>query len=896
MLLAPSFPRRALRKNGLAFALSLAACGLCNATAFAQQARPPVAAARPKLTKAPVLLEFVEAPYPEEEKAAGRAAEVVLQIAISATGTVEDAAVVQSAGPHFDAAALEAVRQFKFSPAEFDDQPAPVKITYRYQFTLKVELPTTSAFRGVVRAKGTRAPLAGVTVTLEGVGATQTDENGEFSFSDIEPGVHKVSLSREDLTPLGTEETFEAGQKVEAQYDVELPPEEVPEEEKDDFEIVIQAPRLLKQVVSTEVGADEARRVPGTQGDVLKVVENLPGVARASAGSGEVVVWGAAPQDTRTYVGAVRIPMLYHFGGLRSVVHTDLVRSVELIPGGYGAPYGRGLGGLVFVEQKSPSFDRTRGSVQADLLDASAALNLPLGERTSVQVAGRRSHLKDLADQLNDQSFQSFFTIPNYHDAQARFRHAFTDRESVEVGGMLSGDVQTRTQPSSDPAQRVSETRELHFQRVDLAYRKELGDGAEVRVAPWLGFDSASRVGRFGSTPTSIETSSTLVGLRSEWRGRLEEQLTARVGFDVEFVSSRVERSGSITSPPREGDAYVFGRPPSDQVNYDDWKTSVASAAPYAEVDYAPFGETLHVTPGLRVEPYYLSVNRRRPADANLPDTGAHRSDISVQPRVSLRYSPGEGVTFKGAYGIYSQPPLPDDLSAVFGNPLLGLSRGTHYLAGASYRLLDSFTVETTGFYTRSKELAVRSASEAPKVGEALVQEGEGRSLGAQFLLRRDKGEGRFFGWVAYTILRSERRDADSTKWRLFDYDQTHVLTALASYDVGWGVEVGVRARVASGYPRTPVHGSYYDGRKNRYEPVLGDYNTERLPTFYQLDARVAKRFKLGEDNEIEAYLDVQNVTNRENPEEVAYSPDYSEKRYITGLPLLPVLGAKWSF
>jgi hypothetical protein len=42
--------------------------------------------------------------------------------------------------------------------------------------------------------------------------------------------------------------------------------------------------------------------------------------------------------------------------------------------------------------------------------------------------------------------------------------------------------------------------------------------------------------------------------------------------------------------------------------------------------------------------------------------------------------------------------------------------------------------------------------------------------------------------------------------------------------------------------------------------------------------------------------LDVQNVTNRENPEEVAYSPDYSSKRYITGLPILPVLGAKWSF
>src|SRR6185436_7347811 len=111
--------------------------------------------------------------------------------------------------------------------------------------------------------------------------------------------------------------------------------------EKDDFEVVVVAPRLVKQVVSTEVGAEEARRVPGTQGDVLKVVENLPGVARATAGSGQVVVWGAAPQDTRTYVGAVRVPMLYHFGGLRSLVHGDHVAGVELVPGGYGAAYGR---------------------------------------------------------------------------------------------------------------------------------------------------------------------------------------------------------------------------------------------------------------------------------------------------------------------------------------------------------------------------------------------------------------------------------------------------------------------------------------------------------------------------------------------------------------------------
>jgi len=142
-------------------------------------------------------------------------------------------------------------------------------------------------------------------------------------------------LSRADLKALQTEEKVVAGEKLQASYDVELAPVQAPasgDAADDDLEIVIVLPTLTKQVVSVKVEADQARRVAGTQGDVLKIVENMPGVARASAGSGQIVVWGASPEDTRVYVDDVRVPLLYHFGGLRSVVHTDLVQSVELCP------------------------------------------------------------------------------------------------------------------------------------------------------------------------------------------------------------------------------------------------------------------------------------------------------------------------------------------------------------------------------------------------------------------------------------------------------------------------------------------------------------------------------------------------------------------------------------
>src|SRR5262249_28135884 len=160
---------------------------------------------------------------------------------------------------------------------------------------------------------------------------------------------------------------------------------------EDDELIVVTAPRLRKQVVSTEVRASQAQKVPGTQGDVLKVVENLPGVARASVGSGALLVWGAAPQDTRVYVDGIHVPRLYHDGGYRSLLPSDFVRAVELVPGGYGAVYGRGLGGVVSVTSVPLGGDGIHGSAGADVIEASGDVRANLGRRVHVAFGVRRS-------------------------------------------------------------------------------------------------------------------------------------------------------------------------------------------------------------------------------------------------------------------------------------------------------------------------------------------------------------------------------------------------------------------------------------------------------------------------------------------------------------------------
>jgi TonB family protein len=864
------------------------------AVAMPVSGQPAVTAAPQRVIVAPKLTHFVEADFPPSEAAAGHGATVVLQIAITATGAVADVRVLESAGPAFDVAAIAAARQFIFEPAMVDGVPIPVKITYRYVFTFheKIVKKTTGDFAGVVRDRATKAPLANVRVALDTGQQTLTGEDGTFSIPDVLPGEHSVTLSGEHLATVATTETFDVAKRIDATYEVE-PKKDTPKNPDEEEEIVVTAPRIKKQVVSTMVQAEQATRVPGTQGDVLKVVENLPGVARAAVGSGTLVVWGSAPQDTRVYVDGIYVPRLYHDGGYRSIISSDFVQSVELIPGAYGSEFGRGLGGLVTVALKPLDEEGVHGSVAADTLDASASVRAKVGD-FHVAIAARKSYLDSVLSAVTSENVGQFVPIPRYWDGQARIVYDLGPHETIELGGLISSDQTTFTLTNPDPSLTTSQTTGTDFNRVYLRYRKKMADGSIVEVTPSFGTNDTSLVNQYGNIPTDLTNHSNVLALRANWRGPVLPFLRVSTGLDALATFSSLQREGSIGAPPREGDIYVFGEAPPSQINTDAWTTGIGSVAAYAEGDFSMLDDRLHIVPGARFEPFVSATNKVLPPVGDNPNVNYIREDTVLEPRLAVRYAFTPNITGKAAYGVYHQSPQPEDLSSVFGTPTLGISTAEHFLAGGAFQLTHTLSVEVTGFYENSWDLTVRSQSDNPLVAQSLDQVGIGRAYGTQFLVRQQLWA-HFFGWISYSILRSERKDSPDLDWRLFDYDQSHVFTALGSYDFGHGLEAGARFRFATGYPRTPVIGAYFNGSTDTYEPIFGAHNSIRIPPFYALDLRVAKRFKLGK-TELEVYLDVQNVTNHSNPEEIVYNTTYTQRGYITGLPILPVVGARFSW
>lgn len=855
----------------------------------------------------PKLSKFVEAVYPPDKQAAGVAAKVVLSIEINAEGRVDNVEVVTSAGPDFDAAAVAAARQFEFQPARMDGAATPVKIQYAYRFQIKevmVALGPQINFEGVIlyRDKAEAVPEVKVRVVDLEV-ETITDDNGAFAFTDLPVGTHIIELSAKQLVTVRTEEEITKGVKKTVKYSVE-------EREADvDEEAVVRAPRIKKEVVETRVRTEEARRVPGTQGDTLKVVQNLPGVARSAFGSGALVVWGAAPQDTRVNVDGVEVPALYHVGGMRSTVNADLVKSINLAPGSYGAEYGRGLGGLVRVDLRELQTEGVHGYVAADVVDTSGMLSVALSPSVQLAVAGRYGYLDRTLTAAVSTDVGDYFPIPRYDDYQARVTVKLRKDENVSATYLASDDYLRRTIPSADPLKARTQDSTLKYRRVLTRYTRLLDDGSSFTLAPSFGWDDSSSTSHFGPIPTTLDVSAWQYALRASYRRKVASSATLSLGADAQGRSSSLHRFGSVNQPAREGDVVVFGQPPGTDVNSDAWKINQVSAAAFAFCEIS-LGK-LTLTPGLRFEPTINDGNLRLPATVGVPNVGYTRlgtpanpipgdsSWISIlrrlpNPRLAADYRATRQLSLTVGGGVYGQAPQPEDMSPVFGNPSIDMSTAIHASGGGAYRLTGTLSFEAIGFYKRLYDLVARSASPSPPVAQALQQTGIGQSYGAQFLLRQEMVGG-FFGWISYTLSRSERRDRPDSSWRLFDYDQTHVLAALASYDIWRGLQVGVRFRYATGAPRTPVMGGWFNARDNQYEPIFGVQNTTRIPSFYSLDARIEKGF-VWQRMRLELYVDVQNLTNRKNPEELTYSPDFSKRDYITGLPILAVGGARLEF
>ena len=735
-----------------------------------------------------------------------------------------------------------------------------------------------TAIHGIVIERATGHPVGGATVQLTGQLTGQlaaTNDDGTFDLT-VHDGTYTLAVIADGVSR-AQRRVIANGTALVLTLEVTSPATTTGET----IEVSDIAPSALGEVT---VDATFARSLPGG-GDAAKIVQSLPAVARTAAGSTEIVVWGAAPNETRVFVEGVPVPALYHLGGYRGAIGNELIGDLHLVPAAFGVDRGRAIGGVIEIDLADPA-KVPAWRVQADVLDVGAEGRTTLGGAT-IAAALRQSWLEQAIGVIADpHALAPNVPLPRWTDGQVVLRAPLAPDLVLSAWVIGSNDALDRTLSSTDPATRTAEHAQQHMIRGEVALRHDRRDGYD-RASLWFGRDHAREDLEVGLVSASQFADAWVGGARAVQARTLGHGLALALGADLDSELAALHRRGSLTIPAREGDRYIFGQPPGDDVSADAWHSATVDAAGHAALD-ATFGP-ITATAGVRLDAWLLTASRLTPRAGSTINVGSQDTQFTEDPRgsVALRLADDLGVRVDA--GGYHQARASSDTSAVFGTPDLGLERAWHLIAGAQWRHAP-VALEVAGYARWLDDLVARELAVTPKLAHALTHDGIGSVLGIQ-LTARVLGWRGLSGWLSYDLSRSRRKDAADQPWRYFDHDQTHGLIAVAGWEHGpW--TLGARLRFSTGEPRTEVIGAFFDSRTGRYEPIRGEHNGVRLPAYVAADLRGERRIPLGSIHGA-FYLELQNLTNRANAEELIYSADFAQRGYLTGLSLLAIAGVR---
>jgi hypothetical protein len=595
------------------------------------------------------------------------------------------------------------------------------------------------------------------------------------------------------------------------------------------------------------------------------------------------VLRGASPRDTSVFLDGIKVPIVFHFGGITSFYPSGMLADLALTAGGFDASYGRAQGGIVTVTTREPRKDRWRIGGSIGLLDSSVQVEGPLPRGGGVIMGLRRSYFDTVAAPFVADNTP----LPSYWDYQLRTSWG-DPRKAGRISPMIFGSID---RVASDEVS-VTST----FIRVAAPYHRQWS-ATTLHVVPWIGWNQLQLEDKTATDqPQTFSRPTYPGGVRAEllhdyaW-GHLRGGAEVNGGYLAQTQAGFTSLDGPSTSTG------------SSTIAWSDF-------ALWAEARVKLDGERFAVKPGVRAEVYGLTDGPRNcPVLAcSLAYLTNGRPEIVLDPRLNIHQQVTEALTLRQSIGRFHQPPTPSDVDPVDGNPGLGSSYVDQISLGVDSRLPREVLASVTGFFNYGHQLGVRvrnprPGSHAPEpnlgglgptfelllekqLGFAIYREnlGRSRSYGLEVLVKRNVGS--WFTMLAYTISRSERTEDPRLHvgWRPFELDQRHNLNlAVSKMLANW--RLGARLQVVSGNPYSPTSRVGSEVVQTPWGGIL--------PTFVSLDLRADRRWHRCW-GDINFYIDIQNATNHHNIEGREFDFDQSRDVDIPGLPIVPFIGVEF--
>jgi outer membrane receptor protein involved in Fe transport len=651
-------------------------------------------------------------------------------------------------------------------------------------------------------------------------------------------------------------------------------------------EVVVTASRYAwvrtPQPSLTRLSAAEMHLAPNVGDDPLRTLARLPGAAATDL-SAKFYVRGGAADETLVRFDGLRLANPFHLKDFQSVfsaIDPALIGTIDVYTGGFPVNFGDRMSGVIDVHPVRAATAAHR-EIAASLYNASA---LAAGRFDSGQadwaVSARRGNL----DQVLEWSGMRLGE-PSYSDVYARLGRQVGSSLAISANLLRFDDDIELADNDVEEQARARYRDRYYWLRLDAHPRASVAgatllaraDLESVREgeAEQPGISTGSLADRREHTIDSLQTdwswqasAAMLLQFGGEWRHsnghyRYQDEAQFDVVFEIPGLQSEDGRANMLDLQ-RRGDQY----------------------GAYASLRFeaaAPFT----VEGGLRWD------------RSTLGNDGAHWS-----PRASVLYRPGPDTALRASWGRFVQGMSIEELPISDGvAEFADAQRAEHWLASLEQRLSETLDLRFEGYIKRYTSLQPRYENLLnrlvilPEVKPDRVRFAplSARAVGIEASLRSVRSRPLFW-WASYAWSRAEDELSDGVVRR--GWDQEHAL----NFGLGWQGErweLSVAGLWRSGWPTTHVELVATEDGAVLYAPTA---NAQRLETYLDIDARVARKFQFDGGASLTVFLEISNALDRRNTCCTEYElDDESEEpvfltESIRSLPRLPSLGVIWRF
>lgn len=613
--------------------------------------------------------------------------------------------------------------------------------------------------------------------------------------------------------------------------------------------------------------------------DVIKSILLLPGVTNAGEGASGFNVRGGGADQNLILLDEATIYNSSHVFGFFSVFNPDAIKDLKLYKGGIPSRFGGRASSVLDIYQKDGNSKDFHMNGGIGLISSRLLAEGPIvKDRVSFLIGGRASYahlfLKLSEDQKNNTAY--------FYDLNTKLNYKINDRNNLYLSGYFGRDVFAINKSFSNTY--GNSTLNLRWNHL---FSDKLFSNLSVIYSDYyygldldfVGFNWDSGIKNYN--------------IKYDFKHYISDNFKLNYGTDAIYYNFN---PGTIKpSSPESG------------INRDQLDKKYAfEPSVYIEAENK-LTKKLSVNYGLRYSLFYrLGNSTINLYDNNNPvffnsdfqiyekatPTGTKyysknqtiKSFDNFEPRFAVSYQLNEDLAIKASYNRMVQylqlisntaSPTPLDVwmpSDNYIKPQIADQVAIGYfknIRNGDYSLeIESFykKIQNRMDYIDGADLIANEAI------EQVVLNGRMRSYGLEFLLK--KNEGRFNGWISYTLSRSEQQTPGRTseetginygKWYNSAYDKTHNLAITSAYHLNEKWDFGANFILQSGQPVT-----YPDGKYNYLGvdvPSYGLRNRNRLPAFHHLDISATLTPSKNKDRNWkgEWVFSIYNLYNRKN-------------------------------